>query len=294
MQLASTQDRELRLIRALVFGDSGIGKTTSLATLPEKNTLIVLRERGTLPLRAKHFQVVVIDEWEDLRHLVAALRKGVPASDGSITATIMDREFAGIKIVAVDSLTEIFSLCKRQIIDVDRKALIAQRTAGRSEKQGGPVDTPEGIYDEQMTQEDWGILASRMDGFTSSMNHLPVHTIFTSLAMYKDDKRTGETMRMPALQGAFANTCNAHFDLVFHMEATTGEDGKPARVWRTANDGIFRCKDSTGILPEFVPANWMTVMGKILGGAKAKSEDDKQPKPKATPKEKEQGNADPK
>jgi hypothetical protein len=284
MQIASTQDRELKLIRALVFGDSGIGKTTSLATLPEKNTLIVLRERGTLPLRAKAFRVAVIDEWADLRELVVALRKGRPSTDGSITATIAGQEIAGIKIVAVDSLTEINSLCKRQIIEVDRKALVSKRTAGRSEKQGGPTDTPDGIYDEQMTQEDWGILASRMDGFTSAMNHLPVHTIFTSLAMFKDDKRTGETMRMPALQGSFANTCNAHFDLVMHMEAATDDAGKPTRVWRTANDGLYRCKDSTGILPEFVTANWMTVIGTILGAKSEKGEE--KPKPKVLTKEK--------
>jgi hypothetical protein len=227
----------------------------------------------------------VIDEWADLRELVVALRKGQPSTDGSITASMAGQEIAGIKIVAVDSLTEINSLCKRQIIEVDRKALVSKRTAGRSEKQGGQVDTPDGIYDEQMTQEDWGILASRMDGFTSAMNHLPIHTIFTSLAMYKDDKRTGETMRMPALQGAFANTCNAHFDLVFHMEAATDDAGKPTRVWRTANDGLYRCKDSTGILPEFVTANWMTVMGTILGSNKA--EEKTQPKLKVIGKEKD-------
>ncbi|KKK51151.1 hypothetical protein LCGC14_3117820, partial [marine sediment metagenome] len=39
MKLRSTSDEELTKITALVIGTSGIGKTTSLGTLPEKGTV---------------------------------------------------------------------------------------------------------------------------------------------------------------------------------------------------------------------------------------------------------------
>ena len=44
MRLLTTEDKALHHIRALVHGDSGIGKTTSLRTLPAENTLFCVGE----------------------------------------------------------------------------------------------------------------------------------------------------------------------------------------------------------------------------------------------------------
>jgi hypothetical protein len=254
MKLSTTKtNRELRLIRALVHGDSGAGKTTSLGTLPEDSTLIIALERSLLPLAARDYRVIQAESWTDLRDLVRAMSTGT-RTDAGLSFDLDGETIGGVKTVAIDSLSEVNDMCKRHIIRVDRKALVQQRTRGKS-------DAPEGIYEDQMTQEDWGVLGNRVAGFTNAVNHLPVHTIFTCLSAWTEDRRTGIVHRTPALSGKLAQGIAAQFDLVFHMETVEAE-----RMWRTANDGIRLAKDSTGLLPELVAPDWRGVFAAILKG----------------------------
>ena len=257
MKLTNTQQRDVRFIRALVHGDSGIGKTTSLAALPEDKTLIVALERGLLPLRKKNFHVLTIDAWQDLRELVRAFHHATIADDGGVAITLDGQTIDGLRILAFDSLTECNQLCKRHIVEVDRPALVIEKS--KNDEADGHM---KGIYDEQLTMPDWGVLASRMEGLVSAINHLPVHTIFTALSTWKEDQNTGAIHRIPALNGAFAINCPAHFDEVFHMES--GADN--VRQWRTFNDGVHMCKDASGVLDSFEPADWNGIFSKILNG----------------------------
>jgi hypothetical protein len=244
------------MIHALVHGDSGIGKTTSLGTLPEDITLIIALERSLLPLRNKDYQVIQVESWNDLRDLVGSMICGNYGENG-LTFEVGGSKVEGIKIIAFDSLSEINELAKRHIVEVDRKTIISERSKGKK-------DTPDGIYDDQMTQEDWGALARRLQGFVSAVNHLHVHTVFTCLSAWKEDKNTGIVHRTTNLNGALATNVSAQFDLVFHMENFTDSSGNNVRVWRTANDGIRLAKDSTSVLSEFVEPDWRKVFAAIL------------------------------
>lgn len=246
MKITTTRSPAFGFTRSLVHGDSGIGKTTSLATLPVESTLIAGAERGLLPLREKDFMAVKIESWTDIRELVAML---------SASTTVDGRE---IKVLAIDSLSECNELCKRHILEVDRKALTMERTKGKTDKTGG-------IYDDQMTMEDWGILGTRMTNFISAVCHLPMQIIFTSLSTWSEDKITGATHRTPALQGRLAQSCPAFFDFVFHMEAAVDSEGGATRVWRTFNDGRIMAKDASGKLDPFEPASWKHIFKKVLG-----------------------------
>ena len=241
----TTQDKGLSLVRALVYGDSGIGKTTSLNTLPEKQTAIVALERGLLPLRRSNFPVLSIDSWNDVRDIVRMFRE---------PQTLGGHE---IKILAVDSVTEISEMCKRHIIEVERKALVSERTKGKSDK-------PTGIYDDMMTMEDWGAYGAKMMACISAFVHLPLHVVFTGLAAWKEDKQTGQQLRTIGVGGSLAQAIPAFFDLVLHMEASTDTEGNPVRVWRTATDGRVYAKDASGDLAMFEPANWTTLFRKIM------------------------------
>ena len=75
MQITKSNERTLTYVRALVHGDSGVGKTTSIGTLPEKHTLVAVAERSIVPLRNKAFPVAQMDDWGALRTLVGELRK---------------------------------------------------------------------------------------------------------------------------------------------------------------------------------------------------------------------------
>ncbi len=252
MKLMNTSDTELTLIRALLYGDSGIGKTTSLGTLPVNKTLIATAERGVLPLRNQNYPVLRFEGWNDVQTIYKTLVEP-PTDDQSLSDVI-----ARTRIVAVDSLSALSELCMQDIIQVARPALHKERAKKK-------IDKPVGVYEDLMTMEDWGVYKKRMLNLISAFCHLPYHVIFTSLAGWSKDKQGGDVYRTPNLSGKAAIECPAYFDLVLHMESVTDAEGKNQRVWRTANDGQIIAKDASGILNEFEPANWTKLFGKILG-----------------------------
>lgn len=256
MRLTTTKDTALTRLRALVYGDSGIGKTTSLRTLPEKFTAIAAGERGLIPLRETNYAVYTMESWQDIREIIETFQKPVMVKTNQI------------RVLAIDSLSELSDLCKRQIVRKDRPALVKDRTKGKSEQ-------PAGVYDDLMTQEDWGLYRTRMANMLSAACHLPVHVIFTALAAWVEDKRTGGLFRTPNMNGKLALECPAFFDVVLHMEIfeTTNDNGQPVRtrVWRTAHDGRIIAKDASGVLDPFESANWTALMRKIVKNGNGKA-----------------------
>ena len=247
MKVTSVDDVALQTISALVHGDSGIGKTTSLKTLPPEKTILAVSERSLIPLRGMKFlSVLQLETWDDTRELYAAFNRD--------NETILQ-----CKVLAIDSLSEISDMCVRHIVHVDRKRLVSSRTGGKS-------DVPQGIYEEQMGMEDWGLYRTRMTNFISALTHLPVHVIMTCLSAWSKDKDGGDTLRTPNLSGKVSRECAAHFDLVLYMEARKDTDGNPARVWRTFNDGRSIAKDASGKLDPYEETNWTKLYAKILNG----------------------------
>jgi hypothetical protein len=266
MKLTTSDDYAMNKIHVLLHGDSGIGKTTSMLTLPKQSTLIVLSERSVIPLRHEKFNVVRIDNWDDVRSLSQSLAGANVATDNSVSVTVDGKAIEGIKTVVFDSLSDINMFCIRQMIDIDRKALTLKRTEDRPEKKGGQVDTPDNIYEQSFTMEDWGELMRRMYGFVSATNHLPFNTIFTCLTTWREDKRTGFDRRIPAFHNSLAAALPAQFDIVLHMESN--EAGE--RVWRTAKDDQYCCKDSSRALDVFEVSNWTRLFTKIFTNKEGK------------------------
>jgi hypothetical protein len=248
MKITKSNERECSFIRALVHGDSGIGKTTSLRTLPEAETLIVAAERGLLPLRKRSYDVVIVSDWTDCDSIVQQLAAG---------------EFHDKRIVAFDSLTEIAELCKRQIVGVDRRALISDRTKGKT-------NAPTGIYADLLAQEDWGLYGARMSNWLAATVHLPRHVVMTALSSVNENKQTGAQLKTPDLNGKLAFECPAYFDLVCYMHAAKDSEGVDIRAFRTSNNGMVLAKDASGELPEVVAANWTHVFKMMLGKGETK------------------------
>jgi hypothetical protein len=163
----------------------------------------------------------------------------------------------GYKTLCLDSLSAIGDMCKLAIVAYDRKLLIKSRTGGRSE-------TPDSIYEDLMSQEDWGLYLARMKGLLAQLASGPFHLIVTALTAWTQDKRTGTIKKTPALQGRLALEVAQYFDLVFYMDSIPDSDGRESRVWRTASDSTVEAKDASGVLDTIEATDWSAVLRKIL------------------------------
>ncbi len=254
MKLTSTDAEELRYVRALVYGETGIGKTTSLRTLVPDRTSIALCERGALPLQEMSFPVFHLEDWEDVGQLYKMFTFPERIEDEKNKAIV-----AQTKVLVVDSLSEVGDLCWAQILHKDRPALLKERAKGKDAK-----SSPEGIYADNATMEDWGVYGHKMMRLISAYCHLPLHVIFTCGADTQKDKQSNDTNRLPALGGKTARKCLALFDLVLYMKTVLDSDGKGSRVWQTYNDGFVLAKDASGKLSPEEPPNWLKLFQKLL------------------------------
>lgn len=260
MKLTTTKDSELTYINAMVFGDTGIGKTTSLRTLPMKGTLLGITERGTLPLRMLDYKAMRLSTWQDVRTLAGYFLAPDKIEDEAIKAAVKE-----CRVLVIDSLSVVSTMLCTHIVTVDRRRLMQERTKGKR-------DAPENIYEEQMSKEDYGLYGTRMLNLISTFCQLPVHVIFTCLAAWSEDQHGHSVVRTPKLAGRQATKDGpAHFDLVLHMEACETDNGEPGRQWRTFNDGRILAKDASGALDPFEETDWTKLFKKILKpqGAKA-------------------------
>jgi hypothetical protein len=245
MQITTTDDVALNYLNALVYGNSGVGKTTSLRTLPQDRTLLLNTERGTLPLSDKKFPVIHIESWDDFRKVMVAVQEP--------KGTMFEKLMEGKTVIALDSLSRLAALCQREIVTVDRRALVSSRTHGKK-------DTPDGIYSEVMTQEDWGLYRVRMLNALQFLTHAPYHFVATCLSDWNKDQQGNEVVRCPNLGGKTSRDCAAFFDLVLHMEA----DREGKRFWRTQPNNLCIAKDATGKLAQLEETDWMQVFKTAL------------------------------
>lgn len=240
-------------LRALLYSASGMGKTTSILTLPLKRVLVIMAEPKRLPLIGHDVDLFEIKNWEDAQEAFMKARKGLESEEGLIVN--------GHKkdIIFVDSLTEINEKCKKHIVQKDRPALLAKR----KKKDLG------GIYDEQMTIDDWGLLSTRIDSMVSAFCHLPCHLIIMALEQWVENKVTGEVSLLPAINGKLANTISRHFDFAFHLEIQK-VDGVDRRFFRTSHSAQIAAKGSPH-LDELEEPNWKKLMTKVFTAGKSKS-----------------------
>lgn len=253
LRLTTSDSQELTKIKTVVFGPTGVGKTTSLRTLPVQGTVIAHCERGTVPLRHQSYTVLEIENWNNAYNLPLAIKDPSIVKDEDIRKAL-----TGIRVLVIDSLTEISDLCMKHILTVTRPPMQKERSDGKRDK-------PKGVHEEQMTLEDWGLYGTRMLNFCSALVHLPVHVIAICLEQQKDAKDGGFAMRTVDLRGRIApKNCPAYFDLVLNMRAMVDAEGKDIRVLQTFNDGERICKDASGVLEQYEPADWTKLLTKIV------------------------------
>lgn len=178
MELKTTKGLHASKVKAIVYADSGMGKTTLLGTLPEEKTLIVSAESGLLCLNDKDISVVEIREWSDLQEVYKNLTK--------------NPDWEKFEYVCLDSLTEM------------------------SDKLVSMLESSPEFRDPKMALKMWGEYSKRMTATIKAFRDLDKSVVFTALP--EDVLDGGTVTKKPYIKGsAVQKMLNSYFDEVFYL-----------------------------------------------------------------------------
>lgn len=183
---------ERQLLKMLLYGPSGQGKTTFLGTAQaDERTapmLVLDFEGGTQSLAGLDIDVVSIRDWKDYNEVMALLQGG-------------QKKYRSIAIDSV-SETHLFALLK----------LLADPTFSRGKS--GP---------DELAQRDYGVARVQMHRLLRSFRDLGLHVIFTAGKKDEIEPKVGVVCK-PALAGALAEEVPALMDVVSYLSIATEKD----------------------------------------------------------------------
>ena len=187
---AGTAKPDQRLLRMLVFGPPGAGKT-HFATSYEDVVILELEEQGVDTIESAHPDTLLfgsgarnIAKFADVRAFIAAIQNGNDKELREIDAASKAAGRAGL-VVAIDSA---FELQNAQIDDL---------LDGKS----------------QMTKRDWGNLAGRQRTLYRSLRAIPYHLVVLSLVDWTQDDERGRQLG-PLVKGGLSREIGGYFNLV--------------------------------------------------------------------------------
>jgi phage nucleotide-binding protein len=247
MLIGSTKDVGIHELKILIYGESGVGKTSLAKTIKEP-LLLISAEAGLLPLRGE--SIDVIDITKDDKGNAIPKENRIDRLAEVYTYLLTDEPKKKYKWVMIDSLTEL----SQNLVEKLQKEF--------PERRDSLV-----LYGEN---------SKRMRSIVKLFRDLPGYSvIFTALAdIEKDDN--GVRYQTIQMVGKIAQQLPAFFDEVFFMHVQK-EDGKPdSRILVTGKSEKVIAKDRSGALEQFELADLQTVINKIRDSGKKKEEQQKQ------------------
>ena len=230
-----------RYMNILIYGDSGVGKTTLAGSAAEcvdlSPALIIDFEGGTESLVRRYPGVdqVRVTTWDEMQKVYDELLRGN----------------SGYSTVILDSLTEIQKFNMYNIMEDLIK-----------EKPDREIDVP--------SMREWGKNLEQIRRFVRAFRDLPMNTIFTALK--KDDKneRTGMVTTKPSLSGKMADEVAAFLDIVVYYYIKNVKDNGEnleKRLLLTTKTETIIAKDRTGQLPQVIEDPTMQKLFDMINGS---------------------------
>lgn len=178
MEIKSTKNLHSDQVKILVYGQSGIGKTVLLGTMPPAETLIISAESGLLCLSDRAIDVIEVKSDTAVREAYAYLQRN---EDGG-----------KYKYIAIDSLTEISDLIVKGLKNKD------------------DYKNPSNVL------KMWGEFNDTMVGLIKAFRDLPRHVVFSALS--DDVNDGGIITKHPLISGNKAQKLlSSFFDEVFYL-----------------------------------------------------------------------------
>lgn len=208
LNLTPLREREVDslLLRVLLHGDSGAGKTTAASTMP-RPCFLLTEPNGLLSIRAANPDAIVVDV------VSTAATQGVPPMNvvreffvAALDGTLAN---AGVQSIVIDSLTELQRILRDEIT---------------STKRVGPNG------EVKWTLDDWSTLTDRMRKLVRTIRDLPFHVVAICLSDTEVDD-SGTRYVVPAFQGKkLPNEVAGYFNVVGYVFKRSEQNDDGASV----------------------------------------------------------------
>jgi hypothetical protein len=238
MNIQNTNQLTSGHVKALVYGMSGSGKTSSFGTLPT-GTLVISAEGGLMPLIGKSVDFIDIARADDgavltdpaqriarLSEIFKWLHAGCPDAKGKATNAYRN--------VCLDSLTEISQLLVQKL----------------------NKDFP----DRKDSFPMWGEYTKIMLSIVKSFRDLP-YNVFMSVLAEPDKDETGKRFIGMDVAGSMSRKLGQYFDLVLYVHV----DAEGTRSFITRSTDTIQCKDRSGKLDAKEAPDLGALVLKIMG-----------------------------
>ena len=224
MDIKSTIDIKPTKLNAIIFGNSGCGKTTLASTLQGK-TIVVSLESGLLSLRK--FNV----DYVEIKSITPKSRYE------QLQKTMIEISKSDYENVFIDSLTDI----AQTFVDCAKEDF-------PDPKQSFPM---------------WGKYNERINSFLKYTRDMDKNVFYTALMKTEKDE-LGRRYNAPDLAGSISTKSAALFDFVFPMISFKNEEGELKRVLITSSDDTYISKDRSSSLNAFEEPNLSNIINKVF------------------------------
>lgn len=231
MKIQNTKTISQDKLKILVYGESGVGKTTLASTIGE-STLIISAESGLLSIASSEIDVIDLSTDDDGN--IIPKEKRIARLGQAYNYLLSDECKQKYKWIFIDSLSE-----------------ISQNLVEKLNQE---------FPDRSQSLVMYGENAKQIKNIVKMFRDLPFYNVvLTALASPDKDENNKRIMDI-SLVGNFSKHIAAYFDEVFFMTM----DKEEKRVLVTAKTDYAQAKDRSGKLNKLEDANLKTIKEKIL------------------------------
>jgi hypothetical protein len=225
-------------VKALVYADSGMGKTLMCATAPAP--IVISAESGLLVLNKKNIEKVYGVATPGITYDLPVIKITTVQDLNDALQWLMTPQAANFQTVCIDSISEIGEVvlnnAKRQVKD---------------------------------PRQAYGELIEKMESVIRAYRDLPGKNVYMTAKLDPmKDELTGIVRYGPSMPGAkLGQKLPYFFDEVFKLGVNKDQTGASFRYLQTSADLQNMAKDRSGALDVMEPPHLAYVFNKILQGA---------------------------
>lgn len=269
MKVIKATERKPQPVKAVIYGPSGIGKTSLLRTLEVEKTLVLDMESGLLAVEDLPITAVPIRSWREAQGMAVIIAG--PDSNKADGSAYSKTHYASAVAIMKESSPD-FHPKNFDTIFVD-SITVASRLCMDWVRQQPQSYTKEGAFNGLKA---YGLLKQEMLDWLRHLQHAASHNVIFVGILDKKQDENGVTAWTPQMEGgSVADGLRGIVDQVITMAEIQVKqaDDEPKKVrafiCQTINPKGYPAKDRSGTLSVAEPADLGRLLTKIRTGARS-------------------------